>query len=241
MTECVPHVGRPSGLRAPGATIRLTSQNRTHGSSLPETPVRKAPVASSPIPARSDNEPVWRAWVAQVAAGDERALSSLYDDTSRIVYGLALRILREPSTAEDISLEVYLQVWRTAATFDPQRGTVLAWLVTLVRSRAIDHLRARKARRAEMEENIEDLVGLRDAGPSPETASAEAMRALAIRKAMSGLSPEQREAIELAYYSGLSHSEIAARKDLPLGTVKTRIRIGMLQLRKYLAPYADGL
>jgi RNA polymerase sigma-70 factor, ECF subfamily len=241
MTECTPHSRRPLGLHNPGADSSFVSRNRTHGSSFPAPPVQKAAVASSPILARSENEPKWQAWVARVAAGDERALSSLYDDTSRIVYGLALRILREPSTAEDISLDVYLQIWRAAGTYDPQRGTVLAWLVTLVRSRAIDHLRTRKARRAEMEENIDDVVGLRDSRPSPEMASVEAMRSRAIREAMADLAPEQREAIELAYYSGLSHTEIAARKDLPLGTVKTRIRLGMLSLRKQLMQYGKGL
>jgi RNA polymerase sigma-70 factor, ECF subfamily len=240
MTECRPQLRRPLRLHDSRADSSSLSRNRLHGLGFLAPSVQKAAVVS-PILARADNEPKWQAWVAQVAAGDEHALSSLYDDTSRIVYGLALRILRDPSTAEDTCLEVYLQVWRTAASFDPQRGTVLAWLVTLVRSRAIDQLRSRKARRAEMEDTIDEVVGLRDSRPSPEMASAEAMRALAIRESIADLAPEQREAIELAFYSGLSHSEIAARKDLPLGTVKTRIRTGMLHLRKQLKPYEGGL
>jgi RNA polymerase sigma-70 factor (ECF subfamily) len=94
--------------------------------------------------------------IARVAGGDEHALTCLYDSTNRIVYGLVLRILGEPSSAEDITMEVYLQIWRTAESYDPQRGTVLSWLATLARSRAIDSLRSRKVRRAELEENVDE-------------------------------------------------------------------------------------
>jgi RNA polymerase sigma-70 factor (ECF subfamily) len=201
----------------------------------------KASVASSSAADPSDHERELKALVELLAAGDQHALGRLYDRTNRIVYGLALRILGDPPSAEDVTMEVYLQVWRTAGSYDPQRGAVLSWLVSLVRSRAIDSLRSRKTRRADLEESINELANLRDSRPDPELASFEDMRSRTIRRAMAQLAPDQREAIELAYFSGLSHTEVAVRKELPLGTVKTRIRLGMLHLRKLLEPYAEAL
>jgi RNA polymerase sigma-70 factor, ECF subfamily len=216
-------------------------RNRTSGFDLPVCTLQKESVASLPAVDWSDNQREWQALVASLAGGDECALARLYDNTNRIVYGLALRILGDPSSAEDVTMEVYLQVWRTAESYEPQRGTVTSWLVTLVRSRAIDCLRARKARRADLAENVDEVANLRDSRPGPELASLEAGRSRIVQKAMADLSPDQREAIELAYFSGLTHTEIAVQTGLPLGTVKTRIRLGMLQLRKLLGPYAEGL
>lgn len=219
----------------------LSIRNRSNGSGSPVCTVQKAAVASLTATDRSDNERAWEALVARLARGDEHALAQLYDSTNRLVYGMALRILSDPWTAEDISIEVYMQVWRTSGSYDPQRGTVSSWLVTLVRSRAIDCLRSRKARRAELEENVDEVTNLRDSRPGPELASVEAGRSRAVQKALADISPDQREAIELAYFSGLSHTEVAVRTGLPLGTIKTRIRLGMLHLRKLLGPYAEGL
>jgi len=190
---------------------------------------------------RSDNEREMKALVARMAAGDEHALASLYDSTNRIVYGVALRILGDPPSSEDVTMEVYLQAWRTAGNYDPQRGAVFSWLVTLVRSRAIDCLRSRKARGAQVEENVDEVVNLCDSRPGPELASVAVGRSRIVRKALAQLSPDHREAIELAYFSGLSHTEVAVRTELPLGTVKTRIRLGMMHLRKLLEPYAEAL
>jgi RNA polymerase sigma-70 factor, ECF subfamily len=198
-------------------------------------------VASSTAINRSDSDRELNALVARLAGGDEHALARLYDNTNRMVYGLALRMLVDPSSAEEVTMDVYLQVWRTAGSYDPQRGTVLSWLVTLARSRAIDCLRSRKARRAEFEENVYELANLRDSRPGPELASVEAARSRIVQKAMAQLSPDLREAIELAYFSGLSHTEVAVHADVPLGTIKTRIRLGMLHLRKLLEPYAEAL
>ena len=131
-----------------GADRLSAIRNRSSGSGLPVRPVQKVAVASFTAIDRSDNEREWASLVARLAGGDEHALARLYDSTNRIVYGLALRILGDPSSAEDVTTEVYLQVWRTADSYDPQRGTVSSWLVTLVRSRGIDCLRRRKARRA---------------------------------------------------------------------------------------------
>jgi RNA polymerase sigma-70 factor (ECF subfamily) len=190
---------------------------------------------------KSDNERELKALVARLAGGDEHALARLYDITNRIIYGLALRILGDSSSSEDVTMEVYLQVWRTAGSYDPERGSVLSWLIMSMRSRAIDCLRSRKARRADFEENVDDVADLSDSGPSPEMASVEGARSRIVRQALAQLSPDQREAIELAYFSGLSHTEVAVHADLPLGTVKTRIRLGMLHLRELLEPYGEAL
>ena len=189
----------------------------------------------------SENERIAATLISRVAAGDERALAQLYDATSRMVYGLCLRIVKDAAAAEDITLEAYLQLWRTAASYDPIRGTVSAWLLTVVRSRAIDWLRARKARRADLEQNLDEVFDLSDDRPSPESVSIESGRTRIIRDAMLELPAEQRRAIELTYFSGLSHSEIAVQTGLPLGNVKTRIRLGMMRLRELLGPYAEGL
>lgn len=189
----------------------------------------------------SSEESAWAALIARVATGEERALSELYDYTSRIVYGLCLRVLRDPSAAEEITMEVYLQVWRTAGSYDASRGSASAWLVTLARSRAIDYLRSRLARRATMERDLEEVFDLSDPRPDPENESMQSARARVIREAMEKLPEEQREALAMTYFSGLTHAEIAGQTGLPLGTVKTRIRSGMRRLRELLGPFGGAL
>jgi RNA polymerase sigma-70 factor (ECF subfamily) len=170
------------------------------------------------------------ALIGRMAAGDESALVALYDGTAPQVFGLALRILGDRSAAEEVTGDAYLQAWRQATRFDRSRGTPFAWLLTIVRTRAIDRRRSAGGRAA---------VEL----PEPETATPETpdvaleveSRRRLVRAALAGLRPEQREAVELAYFGGLSHGEIAARLDVPLGTVKTRLRLGMGHLRATLA------
>jgi RNA polymerase sigma-70 factor (ECF subfamily) len=175
----------------------------------------------------------------RTASGDQQALASLYDATSRFVHGLALRILRDPGAAEDITMDVYLQVFRQAARYDPGRGTSLAWLLVLTRSRAIDRLRADTQRRTrETSTETASLPPSPEAGPDEWTAGAEVQRS--VGRALEALSPEQRRAIELAYYHGLSQSQIAERLALPLGTVKTRIRTAMMRLREQLHGVRGG-
>jgi RNA polymerase sigma-70 factor (ECF subfamily) len=161
-------------------------------------------------------------------------LSSLYDESSRYVYGMALRILRDAADAEEITLDVYSQVWNSAATFSQQRGSVLSWLVTLARSRAIDRLRTRSAQARRREETIDVSAGYAAVGADPEQATAAFEQGLRIRRALGQLNPDQRQLLELAFFSGLSHSELAAHLQQPLGTVKTRIRLGMVRLRELL-------
>ena len=157
-----------------------------------------------------------------------------------MVYGLALRILGDEAAAEEVMLDVYMQVWRQAGTYDTGRGAPLAWLATIARSRAIDRLRAGRQewQRARSLETVSQL----STGESLEEAAYVTELREVVRGALGTLSAEQREALELAYYGGLSHSEIAERLGQPLGTVKTRIRLGMMKLRALLKPeYARGL
>jgi RNA polymerase sigma-70 factor (ECF subfamily) len=168
----------------------------------------------------------------RIGAGDAQALAEFYDLHCGLVNGLALRIVRERGDAEDVVQEVFVQAWRQAARFDAARGTPEAWLCTIARSRALDKLRRRAARR---EDAGDDASG--SAGRDPaQGAAPQAELALAVRQALRGLSHDQRAALELAYYEGLSQSEIAARLGEPLGTVKTRIRTAMLRLRTTLEP-----
>jgi RNA polymerase sigma-70 factor, ECF subfamily len=175
------------------------------------------------------------ALMARLARGDQAALAELYDETHIPVYSLALRILHHQPAAEDVTIEVYTQVHRQASHYDPQRGTPSAWLLTLTRSRAIDRLRIETLRR-EREESLDETTTVASLIGDPEASSASSELQRIVQHALSRLTPEQREAIEIAYYSGLSHREIAAKLGQPLGTVKTRIRTGMLLLREYLAP-----
>jgi len=176
--------------------------------------------------------------VRLVAAGDQAAMADLYDATSSLVYGLALRIVKQPQAAEDVAVEVYSQIWRDAALFDAQRGSASSWIVTVARSRAIDHLRA--LRREPSTEPVESALQIGGDEPGPEQEVADRERQQLVRQALRRLSAEQRAAIQLAYFEGLSHSEIALRLDVPLGTIKTRIRNGMMQLRGALSGTHEG-
>jgi RNA polymerase sigma-70 factor (ECF subfamily) len=181
----------------------------------------------------------WEALIASVASGDQVALARLYDVSSRLVYGLVLRIVGNAASAEEVLLDVYTQVWRQAARYDSKRGSVLAWLMTIARSRAIDRLRS--CRQEGQCESPLDLASAEQSElASPEENSLLSERQRLVRSAIAALSPEQREVIELAYYSGLSHSEIAAKLGQPLGTVKTRTRLAMIKLRQMLAPIIEG-
>ena len=173
--------------------------------------------------------------IRRMAEGDQAALAELYDATSRLIYGLALRVLDDVSAAEEVLLDVYTQAWRQATAYDGTRGTPLAWLTTIGRTRAIDRLRSGWQDRSR-KESLETLTHAIAEGASPEDSSVDAERQQFVRRALATLSQEQRQVIELAYYSGLSHSEIAAKLNQPLGTVKTRTRLGMIKLREALAP-----
>lgn len=170
--------------------------------------------------------------LVQAAAGDERAFALLYDATAPRVFGLVLRILVDRAQAEEVAQEVYLEAWRGAARFDPARGSAIGWLLRIAHARAVDRVRSSQAQR-----DRDERVGVRDtAVPVDEVAerveiSLESARA---RSALAALSEAQRQAIELAYFGGLTQTEIAERVGAPLGTVKTRMRDGLRRMREIL-------
>lgn len=174
------------------------------------------------------------ALMSKVAEGDQSAFTALYEATSKIVFGLVLRIVIDRATAEEVLLDVFTQAWRQAATFDRKRGTPLAWLMTIARSRAIDRLRS--GRHDQSKSALEDAAELTALTPTPEDSTVMSERQQLVRTAIDSLTPEQKEVIELAYFSGLSHTEIASKLGHPLGTVKTRTRLAMMKMREMLSP-----
>jgi RNA polymerase sigma-70 factor (ECF subfamily) len=169
--------------------------------------------------------------LARVAAGDERALGALYDRMAPVAYGLALRIVGDADGAEDTVQEAFLRVWRRADRYEADRGAPRPWLLRLVRNVAIDHLRSRGARaRAERRGGVHEHEHL-PAPERPDDLLLQKERRDVVRAALEALPAEQRRMIEIAYFEGLTHAQIAEREQTPLGTVKTRIRDGVLRLR----------
>ncbi|MCC7538407.1 MAG: sigma-70 family RNA polymerase sigma factor [Deltaproteobacteria bacterium] len=181
----------------------------------------------------------WRPVVARIAAGDQSALAAFYEGTAAQAFGLALRIVGNRAAAEDVLEEVYVQAWRQADRYAPDRGSPLAWLMMITRTRSLDHVRARKADPVKGVAISEALDVPADA-PSPEDASAHAEWHGPLHEALDALPAEQREVIDLAYFEGLSHSEIAERLDVPVGTVKTRMRLGMSKVRDTLVAFGNA-
>lgn len=173
---------------------------------------------------------------AAMARGEKAALARLYDLLGRPLYSLALRVTNDPAEAQDVVQDVFLQLWNKAADYQPARGSFFAWAATLTRNRALDRVRMRKRRGEIIRDSAADIHPGQDA---PETDSGDALwmreKALAVRTALAGLPDEQRTAIELAFFSGLTQQQIAEQLGDPLGTVKARIRRGLLRLRDTLA------
>jgi len=182
-----------------------------------------------------EREPRWRGYLQNIRQGDEQSLTRLYNELSPTLYGLALRIVRNPADAEEVLLEVFEQVWRKASTFDPARGTVWGWLILLTRSRSADRLRHDNGRRRHEQATAQQEGDVTSLEPLPDDACICRQQQATIREAMSRLPGDQRMAMELACFSELTHVEIAAALAVPLGTVKTRIRTGMEKLRADLA------
>ena len=168
--------------------------------------------------------------VQRLAAGDRDAVAELYDRHSARVMGLAFRIVRNSSDAEDVVQEVFSQAWRTAPNYQPSRGTVVGWLLMMARTRAIDRLRSRQTRRDATDGP--DLDGLPADTPLVSEQLIAGQQAARVREAMTALPVEQRTALELAYFEGLTQTQIAERTQTPLGTVKTRIRTALTSLRR---------
>jgi RNA polymerase sigma-70 factor (ECF subfamily) len=178
-----------------------------------------------------------RALMARVEARDTDALAELYDRHSARLLGLARRILGESGEGEEVLQEVFLFAWRAASSYDPSRGNVLTWLLIATRSRAIDRVRSRKSASRPELRSLEDIGEGPAAKDDVEGASAGREWETICRGAVGELPEDQRRALELAYFEGLTQQEIADRTGTPLGTVKTRVRLGLMKLRERLRPY----
>jgi RNA polymerase sigma-70 factor (ECF subfamily) len=166
------------------------------------------------------------------ARGDQAAFATVYDAVSEKVYGLALRVVRDRAQAEEVAQEVFLEIWRTSSRFRPDRGSALAWMLTITHRRAVDRVRAAEsASRRDIAYERRNQPVSHDATAEAAQASLEARR---VRGALGSLTSVQREAVELAYLGGYTHTEIASMLDLPVGTAKTRIRDGLIRLRDTL-------
>jgi RNA polymerase sigma-70 factor (ECF subfamily) len=189
-------------------------------------------------PASNESAREHAALMLALAGRDKAALGRLYDLLSRPLYSLALRITHDAAEAQDIVQDVFLQLWHKAADYTPARGSVFTWAATLTRNRAIDRIRMRKRRTEIVHASAADIHG--GVTGTHEHTAADALgaqeQAGAVRAALGRLAPEQRMAIELAFFGGLTQEEIAARLNEPLGTVKARIRRGLLKLRDTLSP-----
>lgn len=190
--------------------------------------------------APSIHEQEWTGLLARIAAGDQPALAEFYDAISAKVFGLVMKILADRTVAEEVTMDVYTQVWRRTSTYDTERGTPGSWLMMLAKTRAIDRFRSSYLERGR-QVPLDQAAELPGDAATPEQYSADLERQRLVQEAMASLSAEQRQAIALAYYWGLSQSEIADRLQLPLGTVKTRMRLGMIRLREVLAPHGEGV
>jgi RNA polymerase sigma-70 factor (ECF subfamily) len=196
--------------------------------------VLSAGTSHTPLPEKD-----WVALIHRIASGDPEALYSLYERTHRIVFTLLLRILRDRHTAEEVTLDVFHDVWRRAASYSPAGGPVIGWIMNQARSRAIDRLRfeqrKKRAPRAGQGTPPEEPIGAAD------VAVERRERDRRLREALSLLTSDERQAIETAYFSELSYREVATMLKQPVGTIKTRIRSGLAKLRRALSPVSTEL
>ncbi|MBM3342369.1 MAG: sigma-70 family RNA polymerase sigma factor [Betaproteobacteria bacterium] len=211
--------------------VNPVDADRTHG----HAPLAGARGATAPAAA---GEAQLQAWVSRVIRHDEAAFAQLYEACVSRVYGLTLRITRNAALAEEVTEDTFWQVWREAPRFDAARGTAMAWMLTIARSRALDGLRAR-----DPAELVEDAGELADAHGTHHDASAlELLNATqsghALHEALAQLDAQPRQLIALAFFKGLTHDEIAAHTGMPLGTVKSHIRRGLNMLKTLLADAA---
>jgi RNA polymerase sigma-70 factor (ECF subfamily) len=189
------------------------------------------PVASSELP-----HDTLQIHLVTASSGDQSAFAALYDSVAPRVYGLVVRILRDVHQSEEVTQEVFLQLWETSHRFDPTRGSAISWVMTMAHRRAVDRVRSTQAqRRRDVSDAERNLSTPFDQTAEAAHASLEGAR---VRSALATLTPTQRQALELAYFGGHTHLEVSRHLQIPLGTAKTRIRDGLIQLRDYLRPIA---
>jgi RNA polymerase sigma-70 factor (ECF subfamily) len=188
--------------------------------------------SKSPVP-----EEEWVTLVRSIAAGDQLALHALYDRAHRLVFTLIMRITANPETAEELTIDVFHDIWRRASQYDAANGTVLGWIMNQARSRAIDRLRFESRQKRSHGGEMEPL-GEVAADPRDELELRE--QAEVLRAALATLTPDERQAIETTFFAGLTHAEAASKLNQPLGTIKTRIRSGLLKLRQRLSTEAGN-
>ena len=185
------------------------------------------------------SEEEWVRLVRSIAAGDQLALHSIYEQTHRIVFTLVARITNNRETAEEVTIDVFHDVWRRASTYDPANGSVVGWIMNQARSRAIDRLRFEQ--RKKRVNNYADTPVTTTAPDDPQQACQFEEQSRLLRNALEILTPEERQVIEAAFFSELSYQQVAAKLSQPIGTVKTRIRSGLGKLRQTLARTLKGL
>ena len=193
-----------------------------------EPPLR--PAGTSPAAGAGDD--ILERLLAQVARGDEQAFADLYQRVAAAVFGLVSKVVRNPAQSEEVTQEVFVELWRTAPRFDPARGTARSWIMTCAHRRAVDRVRS-----AESAARRDDLAGRRDQGRPYDEVVEQVESSLErehVRRGLQALTALQREAVVLAYYGGHTHREIAELLGVPQGTVKTRLRDGLIRLRDHL-------
>lgn len=181
--------------------------------------------ASAPPPSNED-------LLRRVAAGDREAFAELYDGTAPRVFGLVKRLLRDHAQSEEVTQEIYLEIWQTATRYDPKKGGAMAWMLTMAHRRAVDRVRASQASR-----DRDVRIGIREHTPAFDTVTEDVevlIESERVKAAMMRLTELQRQAVQLAYFGGYSHREVSAMLSVPIGTVKTRLRDGMIRLRDEL-------
>jgi RNA polymerase sigma-70 factor (ECF subfamily) len=175
-----------------------------------------------------------------IARRDASALTRLYDRHNRVVYTMCVRILRDPGMAEDAMIDVFQEIWQRADRYNAARGSPVSYLLTLTRSRALDRARMKGARPAASLQNNPDAQAVTAAVPDPLQAAIDDERRVLVKQALDGLEPKYREVMECSFFEGLSHTEIALKLQKPVGTVKTFLRRGLIQLRDLIRKPGDG-
>lgn len=180
-----------------------------------------------------------REWMVQVQNGDKRSLRKLYDRFSKILFGMIYKILRNKEESEDLLQEIFVKIWNKADQFDPSRGSAYSFIATLARNRAIDRTRSRAFKNRRKDDYVinddEYSFNLSTENPNPEEKIEITERAVGVRKALAQLNEKERQVLYISYFEGLSQTEIADKIDIPLGTVKYRMRQGMIKLREMLS------